>query len=182
MKFNETINIANFATKRKVDLKSLVIYYSKTGNTKLIAEAIASEVNADLFEIQRQKDIKSSGFMLYFRGGFESMTRKNIRLEKKEIDLEKYDLVFLGTPVWAWRLNPVVRSFLKKVKIENKKIGLFACCAGSAEGVLADLKNTLKKNAILGESEYVEPLKKNTEALVKEARKWAKDIQQKAGK
>ncbi|MBK5113594.1 MAG: flavodoxin [Candidatus Heimdallarchaeota archaeon] len=167
---------------RKKEVKSLVIYYSKTGNTKLMAESIASEVNADLFEIQRQKDIKSSGFMLYFRGGFESMTRKNIRLEKTEIDLEKYDLIFLGTPVWAWRLNPVVRSFLKKVKIENKKIGLFASCAGSAEGVLADLKDILKKNTILGESEYVEPLKKNTEALVKKAKTWAKEIQHKAGK
>ena len=53
-------------------MKSLVIYYSKTGNTKLMAESIASEVNADLFEIQREKDIKSSGgFLLYFRGGFE---------------------------------------------------------------------------------------------------------------
>ncbi|MCK5185312.1 MAG: flavodoxin [Candidatus Heimdallarchaeota archaeon] len=164
-------------------MKSLVIYYSKTGNTKLIAESIASEVNAELFEIQRAKDIKSSGgFMLYFRGGFESMTKKNIRLEKTDIDFSKYDLIFLGTPVWAWRLNPVVRSFLKKVKIENKKIGLFACCAGTAEGVLADMGDILKKNTILGVSEYVEPLKKNTEALVKEAKKWAKEIHQKAGK
>ncbi|MHA1170806.1 MAG: flavodoxin family protein, partial [Candidatus Heimdallarchaeota archaeon] len=95
-------------------MKSLVIYYSKTGNTKLMAESIASEVNAELFEIQRAKDIKSSGgFMLYFRGGFESMTKKNIRLEKTDIDFSNYDLIFLGTPVWAWRLNPVVRSFLK---------------------------------------------------------------------
>ena len=77
-------------------MKSLVIYYSKTGNTKLIAETIASEVKAELFEIQRKKDIKSSGFMLYFRGGFESMTRKNIRLEKTDIDFGKYDLIFLG--------------------------------------------------------------------------------------
>lgn len=164
-------------------MKSLVIYYSKTGNTKLMAESIASEVNADLFEIKREKDIKSKGgFMLYFRGGFESMTKKNIRLEKTDIDFSKYDLIFLGTPVWAWRLNPVVRSFLKKVKIENKKIGLFACCAGTAEGVLTDMGDILKKNTILGVSEYVEPLKKNTEALVKEAKKWAKEIHQKAGK
>ncbi|NHJ33027.1 MAG: flavodoxin [Asgard group archaeon] len=163
-------------------MKSLVIYYSKTGNTKLMAEAIASEVNADLFEIQRQKDIKSSGFMLYFRGGFESMTKKNIRLEKTDIDFSKYDIIFLGTPVWAWRLNPVVRSFLKKVKIENKKIGLFACCAGSAEGVLTDMQDILKKNTILGISEYVEPMKKNTEAHIKEAKIWAKEILRKAKK
>jgi len=163
-------------------LKSLVIYYSKTGNTKLIAEAIASELKADLFEIQRQKDIKSSGFRLYFRGGFESMTKKNIRLEKTDIDFSKYDLIFLGTPVWAWRLNPVVRSFLKKVKIEKKNLGLFACCAGSAEGVLTDMQDILKNNTVLGISEYVEPLKKDKEANVKEAKIWAKKILQKAKK
>ncbi len=161
-------------------MKSLVIYYSKTGNTKLIAEAIASEVNADLFEIQRQKDIKSSGFMLYFRGGFESMTKKNIRLEKSNIDFSLYDIVFLGTPVWAWRLNPVVRSFLKKVKIEKKKVGLFACCAGSADGVLTDMQDILKNNTILGISEYIEPLKKDTETNVEEAKIWAKEILLKA--
>ena len=163
-------------------MKSLVIYYSKTGNTKLIAEAIASELKADLFEIQRQKDIKSSGFRLYFRGGFESMTKKNIRLEKTDIDFSKYDLIFLGTPVWAWRLNPVVRSFLKKVKIEKKNLGLFACCAGSAEGVLTDMQDILKNNTVLGISEYVEPLKKDKEANVKEAKIWAKKILQKAKK
>ncbi|NHJ46982.1 MAG: flavodoxin [Asgard group archaeon] len=161
-------------------MKSLVIYYSKTGNTKLMAEKIAEELNSDLLALKEQKKIKSSGFGLYFRGGFYSMTKKKMKLEEIETNFEDYDLIFLGTPVWAWRLNPVVRSFLKTTNFTGKKFGLFSCCAGSAEKILQEMKEILHENDVLGEIEFIEPLKKETEKNIERAKTWAQDISKKA--
>lgn len=157
-------------------MKTLVIYYSKTGNTKLIAENLAQKLNADILALKPKKEIKSDGFMLYFRGGFQSMTKKKIKLESIETDFTDYDLILLGTPVWAWRLNPVVRSFLNTAKFKNKKFGLFCCCADSGKNVLMEMREILLDNEILGEIEFIEPLKKNTELEIERAKQWVKEI------
>ena len=163
-------------------MKKLVIYYSKTGNTKHMAEAIADQAKAEIFEIQREKDVKSKGFMLYFRGGFESMTKRVPKLKDTSINIDDYDLIFIGTPVWAWNLNPATRAFLKSANIRNKKIGLFCCCAGSCESIIKEMKTYLEGNEILGDIEFIEPLKNDTELHVKNAKTWVKDIIKKAKK
>ncbi|NHJ88022.1 MAG: flavodoxin [Asgard group archaeon] len=164
-------------------MKSLVIYYSKTGNTKLIAETIASEIKAELLELNPEKDkLASKGFMLYFKGGYQSMTKKKIKLATIETNFDDYDLIFLGTPVWAWRLNPVVRSFLKSYNFTGKKFGLFCCCAGSGTKILAEMKNILKENEILGEKEFIEPLISDTEKKVQEAKNWSHELNNQAKK
>jgi flavodoxin len=163
-----------------MNLKALVIYYSKTGNTKLMAENMAQKLNADILALKPQKEIKSDGFMLFFRGGFQSMTKRKIKLESIETDFADYDLIILGTPVWAWRLNPVVRSFLKTAKFKNKKFGLFCCCAGTSKNILAEMREILQENEILGETEFIEPIKNETEKEIERAKQWAQEILKKA--
>jgi flavodoxin len=161
-------------------VKTLVIYYSKTGNTKLMAEQMAEELKADLLALKPKKEIKSSGFMLYFRGGFQSMTKKNIKLDTIETNMDDYDLIILGTPVWAWRLNPVVRSFLKSANFSNKKMGLFCCCADSGEKIIEEMKGILQNNEILSDTYFVEPLKNEPEKNIERAKEWAKELHKKA--
>ena len=162
-------------------MKSLVIYYSKTGNTKLMAETMSEEIKADVLAIKPQKEIKSRGFMLYMRGGLQSISKRTIKLEDTDIDLQDdYDLIIIGTPVWAGRLNPVVRSFLKKNQFANKKFGLFCTCASKGDGVLEDLRNILSENEILGEIQFIEPLKKETEAAINNAKEWINEILKRA--
>ncbi|MHA1630246.1 MAG: flavodoxin family protein [Candidatus Heimdallarchaeota archaeon] len=163
-------------------MRTLTIYYSKTGNTKLIAETIAKETKSKLLAIKPKKEIKSTGFLLYFRGGFQSITKRKIEIEEPKVDINNFDLIFLGTPVWAWNLNPVVRSFLETIPIKNKKICFFCCCAGSGKGVLKDLEQILERNEILGKREFIEPLKNDTEKAISDAKKWAKEMKRKARK
>ncbi|MHA1743012.1 MAG: flavodoxin family protein [Candidatus Heimdallarchaeota archaeon] len=163
-------------------MRTLTIYYSKTGNTKLVAETIAKEIKSELLAIKPKKEIKSTGFLLYFRGGFQSITKRKIEIEEPKIDINNFDLIFLGTPVWAWNLNPVVRSFLETIPIKNKKICLFCCCASSGKGVLKDLEQILEGNEILGKREFIEPLKNDTEKAISDAKKWAKEMKRKARK
>lgn len=160
-------------------MKKLVVYYSKTGNTKFIAETIANEVKADIKQIERIKE-RRNGITLYMFGGFEATFKVKPKIKPLNINFKDYDLIFIGTPVWAFNINPAVRSFYKKEKFTNKKVGLFYCSAGNGKRVLREKKNYLKGNEILGEKEFIDPLSIDKEANIQEAKKWAKEIVKKA--
>ncbi len=163
-------------------MKTLVLYYSKTGNTKHIAEIIAKEVKADILEIQREKDIKGTGFGMYMKGGFEAMTKRKAKIKPFEKDLQKYDLIFLGSPVWAWSMNPAVRSMLTEVNFTGKKFALYCSCSGEGSGlkVCEKTKEYLTENTVIGETEFIDPLTNNTEEQTTRAKEWAKEMRKEA--
>jgi flavodoxin len=93
--------------------KILVVYYSKTGNTKKIAEKIAKLLNADLDEIVVK------GNHMPFQKKFEMTYKKNP---------SDYDLVAVGTPVWSFGPPPALKRYLIKNKI--KKVAFFCTYNG----------------------------------------------------
>lgn len=54
-------------------MKTLVVYYSLTNNTKLIAEAVAAQLHADLLEVKPQKKMPKEGFRKFFLGGMSAI-------------------------------------------------------------------------------------------------------------
>jgi flavodoxin len=104
-------------------MKSLVLYYSRTGKTKFVAETIAVELGSDVEEIV---DLKSREGKL----GWMSATQDASRGKETKIALTKkspndYDLLIVGTPVWAFSLTPAIRTYLKNVDLSGKKVALF---------------------------------------------------------
>jgi len=157
-------------------MKKIVIFYSFEGNTKLIAENIAKTIDADLLELKPKKEIKSKGFMKYVWGGKAAMMKTKPELFPFDEDIQKYDVLFIGTPVWAWTYTPPLNSFFAAYPLLNKKIALF-CCHGGGKGKIFDkMKESLKNNQILGEIDFQDPLKNNTDANIEKAKKWAENI------
>jgi len=156
-------------------MKKLVIFYSFEGNTRHIAENIAEAVGADLLELKPKKDVSSSGFMKFFWGGRQVVLGKKPELNEFDKNPEDYDVIFIGTPVWAFTYAPALRSFFSKICIKNKKIALF-CCNGGNKGKTFDaMREELKDNHILGEIEFVEPIK-GEQGKASMARQWALDM------
>ena len=92
----------------------LCLYYSRTGNTEKLMREIAQELKC---EIARLDDgVDRSGLKGWLRSGMQAMSRKltPVKLPKTTLPLGMYDLVIIGTPVWAGRCSAPVRSFLKK--------------------------------------------------------------------
>ena len=157
-------------------MKKLVVFYSLEGNTKLIAGSIAEEVNADIVELKPKKDISSKGFMKYVWGG-KAVTMKTkpelLPLDKNPRD---YDLLFIGTPVWAWSYAPALKTFFSEYELSRKKIALF-CCHGGGKGKIFDkMKDALNITDILGVIDFKDPLKNNSDVNVQKAKDWAKKI------
>ncbi len=156
--------------------KSLVIYYSFDGNTRLMAESMAQSINADLLPLVPEKEMESKGFSKYLWGGGQvMMKRKPILLPFQGNPLD-YDLFLIGTPVWAWTFAPPVATLLNSVDFTNKAIGLFTCHGGQNANTFRHLKQKLKGSIILGEIDFFEPAKKDRDRSIERAKKWAAEI------
>ncbi len=109
--------------------KILVVFYSRTGNTKKLAEKIARKLDADIEEIIDKKSRK--GILGYVFGGRDAFRKSTTEIIFKK-DPEKYRLVVIGTPVWAGTVVPAVRTYLIENKSKLKKVAFFCTFGGGA--------------------------------------------------
>jgi len=157
-------------------MKKLVVYYSFEGNTKLMAESIAQTVEADILELKLVKESESKGFMRYVWGGKEALMKKKPELLTFDKNPQDYDLLFIGTPVWAWSYAPALSTFFSEVKVAHKKIALFCCHGGGKGKTLKKMEAAITNNQIIGTIDFIDPKKKNREANIEKVKQWAKEI------
>jgi len=110
-------------------MKSLVVFYSLTGKTKLVSETIAEALQAKLVEVEEVKP-RRKGFVTYFTGGFAAITNKGSKISPINVDLNQYDTVFIGSPVWASRPAPAINSFIYANNFESQSIVPFFTMGG----------------------------------------------------
>ncbi len=157
-------------------MKKIVIFYSFEGNTKLIAENIAKETGADILELKPQQEMKTKGFMKYFWGGKSAMMKSKPKLLPINKNITDYDILFIGTPVWAWTYAPPLNTFFSKYHVSNKKIALFCCHGGGKGKIFNKMKSALGSNEFLGEIDFKDPLKADVKENIKKAIEWTKSI------
>ncbi|MDD4975503.1 MAG: flavodoxin [Bacteriovorax sp.] len=109
-------------------MKILVAFYSKTGKTKRVAENVAKALSADIDEIIDQRD--RNGIKGWLLGGRDGMKESLTEIKTKK-DPEKYDLVIVGTPVWAWNITPAVRTYVTKFRKNIKRMAVLVTAGSS---------------------------------------------------
>jgi len=115
----------------KTGLKVLVVYTSQGGNTRRVAEDVAALLGADVERVVDKK--KRSGFFGFIVSGRDALSKKLTEIEPVQKDPAQYDLVVLGTPVWAGNITPAMRTYLQQYAGRlPKRVALFATAAGSA--------------------------------------------------
>ena len=106
-------------------MKSIVLYYSQTGNTEIIAKRIAKDFGAELLKIE--PDIVYGGFLSSCVRVIGDRMRKDLPTYVTEIpDLTEYDTVFVGFPIWAADAPDFVQAFLKDCDLAGKRVIPFA--------------------------------------------------------
>ncbi|TFG21883.1 MAG: flavodoxin [Promethearchaeota archaeon] len=160
----------------KLEQKILVIYYSLTGNTKLIAETIQNAIGADIQEIKPVKELDPESGTRFMWGGMQATMKKKPKLEAFDKDPSDYDLIFIGTPVWAWQASPPIRSLSKMYDFSDKKVALWCCCSGKGIKAMERIKKLYRKANVVGEKIFQDPLTVKTEEAKQIASEWAKEI------
>jgi len=130
-------------------MKKLVVCYSLSGNTKFVAEKIARQIDADLCEVADKKHKK--GKLLYLTGGFAAFRQKLTEIEASKT-IEDYDLVVVGSPVWAGKITPAIRTFLAKNDFSEKQVAYFITLGGDKpEKSLKNLRKTVVPKSVVAE-------------------------------
>ncbi|MFX1429766.1 MAG: flavodoxin family protein [Promethearchaeota archaeon] len=156
--------------------KVLVVYYSLTGNTKMIAQAIAESTNSDILELKPVKELKADSGMKYFWGGYQATMKIKPKLEHFDKNPLDYDIIFLGTPVWAWTYSPPIRSFLSKFDFKGKKIALWTTSEGNGVLAMNRFKDALRSAKLMGHISFQSPLKNQPESAKEQAINWAIEL------
>lgn len=111
-------------------MRALVAYYSRNGNTRKVAKEISELLDCDIENIIDTKN--RDGFFNWFICGRDAIKKKETIIEKNQHNPSKYDLVILGTPVWAGNMAPALRTYIKKNKTKLKNVAFFCTCGGSS--------------------------------------------------
>ncbi len=102
----------------------LVLYYSLTGNTEIMAKAIASRYQADLIEIEAEE--YSNDIMGSTRASIDAWTEeRNSTIDPGIIDLNRYRFIFLGSPIWWYRPAVPLWTFVAKNNFQSQNMILF---------------------------------------------------------
>ncbi len=150
------------------DRKTLVVYYSRTGNTRKLAQAIAAELDCGVEEIIDRKD--RSGVLGYLGSGKDALLKKEADLESDRHDPADYDLVVIGTPVWAWSVSVPVRTWLAQHAERLPEVAFFLTTGGTGrEGTFDAMEQLCGKAplAVLGlkakvvrKNQHLEPVRR----------------------
>ncbi len=125
--------------------RTLVVYYSRTGNTRAVAEKIAAKLSADIEEIIDLED--RSGIFGYIKGGYHAYKRRVTNINAPTKNPADYDMIVIGTPVWAGTMAPGVLTYLNKFSGKLPAQVAFFCTMGGndAARTFPDMQNASHK-------------------------------------
>ncbi len=141
-------------------MNAAIVYFSLEGNTKYVAEKIAKELDADIIQLIPVKEYPTGKVSKFFWGGKSATFKEIPKLEAYRFDSQNYDLVLLGTPIWAGTFAPPLRTFIRENKLTGKKVALFACSGGgSAEKCFDQLEKEIADCTVLSTLRLIDPVK-----------------------
>lgn len=159
-------------------MKSVIVYYSLTGNTDLVAKMVAEKIGADLIKLKPEKEIPSSGFGKYFAGGRNVIFNEKPKLLNENLTLEGYDTLIIGTPIWAGSFTPPINTFLSENIIKDKRIFIFATHSpgSKTEKCFRKMKEKLTRNRIKETIGFDDVKKMSAKELDDKVRKFCKTV------
>lgn len=100
--------------------KTLILYYSRTGNTKIACETLQKELGYDIIEI---KDIKNrEGRWGYYTAAFGSIFGTHTGIDPAKFNLAPYTTIIVGSPIWAGKPSAAIRTFIAENRLNGKRV------------------------------------------------------------
>lgn len=165
-------NVSAAGKQKKSSKKVLVVYFTGTGTTKGVAKKIKKATGGKLYQI-KAADPYTSADLNYSnddcRANVEQQDGKvRPKIKGKVKSIRKYDVIFVGYPIWWGKEPMIIRTFLESYNLKGKKIVPF--CTSGGSGISGSMKGV--KAAAKGAK--VVKGKDLTDASSKSVAKWAK--------
>ena len=137
---------------QKQQRRPLVVYYSFSRNTEAVAKRIAARTDADLYEVRTKKAYPDNPYATSAISVGERATGKLPELIGDFPDLARYDIIFVGSPIWNANMATPMDNYLKQTDFTGKTVVPFSTSMGSGQsGFLNDFRENLKNAAVVGE-------------------------------
>jgi DNA-binding transcriptional ArsR family regulator len=128
-------------------IRACVIYFSYSGVTRTIAEGIRNASGCDLIEVRTKTPYTS--FTAYTTGVLRSRKGASDPIVPDEIDVSPYDLLIVGTPVWAWKPAPAMNAAVRALRgCEGKMAVIFSTCSNQPGEALPILNRALAARGV----------------------------------
>ena len=154
-------------------MKIFLAFYSRSGNTKKVAEAISEILKCDKEEIFDMKNRK--GIHGFLSAGTDANLRRLTAIKEIKNNPSLYDMVIIGTPIWSSNISTPIRTYLSLYKEDFKKVAFFCTRLGSdAKKVFTDIKNLSQKTPLalleltsreVARDQYIQKVKEFTKNL-----------------
>lgn len=158
--------------------KALVAYFSASGVTKRAAKILAQAAEAELYEIQPAIPYSSADLDWMDKHSRSSVEMKNPasrpELADKHAPIDRYDVIFLGFPIWWYVAPTIINTFLESYDFSGKRIILFATSGGSG---LGDCASALR-GSVSADAHIINGRMLNGGLSVSDLRQWVNRVQQ----
>lgn len=164
-------------------MKTLIVYYSRTGTTEKLARALAAELDARIEAIDCPSyAVERAGWLGYLKAGWDSLKGRLPRVDLPDVTLTDYDLLLIGTPIWTSYPSVPMRAFLDQSLGFPPRVALFVTSGGhspadKAAAMVADLLPVpLEAMLSIGQSKVQgDDFDVELKAFVKQLKVWQPD-------
>jgi flavodoxin len=153
-------------------LRSLIVYYTRTGNARFVAETIAAEIGADVEEVVDLK--KRSGLFGFLSGGKDARQGKETEISLTTKSPADYELVIFGTPIWAGKPSPAIRTYIKN-DLSGKKVAAYFTKGQKKLQGIEEVRKLVPNSKWVGELSIIKPLD-SKEKAEKQILEWCKTL------
>ena len=131
--------------------RKIVIYHSYSGHTKMIANIIKKKIDCDVLELEPKYEFSSDYDEVVKEYQNNEKDKSTVVIKDININLDNYDEIIIGSPVWWYSITPVVREFLKENNLEGKTVIPFATNAGWLGRTFKEIEELCKNSSVTNE-------------------------------
>ncbi len=143
-------------------MRKIFIYYSFTGNGDCVASYL-KRVGFDAYKVVTYESLPKSRFLSIIVGGFKAMINYKDKIGEFDIDLNKYDKIIIGSPIWNSRLSSPINSLLDKINLSGKDVTFVLYSGSGKENKAAEILKSKYNSEVIN---LKEP-KVNNDELIK---------------
>lgn len=157
-------------------MKTLVAYFSASGQTAKLAKTLAGVTGGDLFEIAPETAYTGADLDWMDKKSRSTIEMKDPKsrpaIAGKVADMAQYDTVFVGFPIWWYQAPRIIQTFLESADFSGKTVIPFATSGGSGMGKTVELL----RSSCAPDTRWNEGKRLSSHASAQEVSAWTKSL------